>query len=825
MLKARICLLIYFLATISLAPICSARASANPKSGPSKSAAAAAQPDSSPVQPALDRFAQTFIENAGQADARAPLYMKGRDATVFFTQRGLSLALAHDTGLAIERWNLALDFLNANPSVRPTGRDPVPAAITFFEGSADRWQTGVRAYTSVVYADVWPGVDLVFRIADGRFKYEFAVRPNADPSQIRLRWRGATDVDVDTSGGIDVVTPMRTIRDEAPVSFQNVDGRQTRVATSYKVVRDDDANAWDVRFTLGDYDSNQSLLIDPTMLVYSGFLGGSSADFPADVAIDADGNLYVTGATISSEARGFPVAVGPDTTYNPREACGNLGSPASDTFVAKVSADGSGIVYCGYIGGECNQLGNGIAVDSAGNAYVVGITLSDQTTFPVRIGPRTQFATQQPGVPQGDGFIAKVNASGTQLVYCGYINGDALDYATDVAVDSTGAAYVTGATRSSNFPVTTGPDLTIGGEDAFIVKVRPDGSGFAYAGFIGGSGDEEGLGVAVDSAGNAYISGATTSTNLPVVGGPGLTYSGDPIDGFVAKVLADGTGFSYLGYLGGARYDSCTRIAVNPAGEAFVVGVTNSTESSFPVRVGPDLTYNGTDASPLRDAFVARVRADGTGLVFCGYIGGAGDDIGADISLDADSNAVVVGSTTSTETTFPLVGADDETFGGGADIGDAFIAKVPGDGASLSFSTFLGGAGDDAATSVVLDAKGFAYITGQTYSDADTFPVMGGPSLTRAGLGDAFVIKLLIEDGPPRPTITSVEKVGKKLFVTGTNFDSGAVILLNGEAKKTKRTGNPPTSLNSKKAGKVVKAGDKIKVRNGDGIESNEVTF
>jgi hypothetical protein len=340
-----------------------------------------------------------------------------------------------------------------------------------------------------------------------------------------------------------------------------------------------------------------------TALIYAGYIGGSGADQGFGIAVDSGGNAYVTGRTQSTEAS-FPVLGGPDLTFN----------GDADAFVAKVNAAGTALVYAGYIGGSVLDQGNGISVDSAGNAYVVGYTSSTEATFPVLVGPDL---THNGGVY--DAFVAKVNAAGTALVYCGYIGGKGNDQGFGIAVDSAGNAYVTGHTTSSeaSFPVTVGPDLTFNGVlDAFVAKVKPAGTALVYAGFIGGSADDRGTSIAVDSAGNAYVTGYTSSdqASFPVLVGPDLTYNGGAYDAFVAKVNAAGTALVYAGYIGGNGFDQGTGIAVDSAGSAYVTGYTNSSEASFPVLGGPDLTYNGGTF----DAFVAKIAADLQGSVAVG---------------------------------------------------------------------------------------------------------------------------------------------------------------------------------------------------------------
>jgi len=432
--------------------------------------------------------------------------------------------------------------------------------------------------------------------------------------------------------------------------------------------------------------------------------------------VDNSGNTYIMGVTFSNESS-FPVTVGPDLTYNSNQ----------DVFVAKVNASGTALVYCGFIGGVNEDSGFGLAIDSSGNAYVCGLTYSDESTFPVITGPDLTFN----GVE--DAFVAKVNASGTALVYCGYIGGSINDFGQGIAVDSSGAAYLVGFTYSddSTFPVTVGPDLTYnGGSEGFVAKINASGTGLVYCGYIGGSNLDEAKKIAVDSAGNAYITGLTYSDegSFPVVVGPDLTFNGGVRDAFVAKVNSSGRALVYCGYIGGAEDDRGEAIAVDNAGHAYVTGLTYSDEASFPVTLGPDLTYNGS-----QDAFVAKVNSSGQGLVYCGYIGGSSWDYGKGIAIGPSGNAYVTGQTFSDERTFPVIDGPNIPFGGSE---DGYVAKIDVSGKRLVYCGYIGGISGNA---IALDVLESVYITGMTSGDS---PVIVGPDLTYNGGNDAFVAKI-----------------------------------------------------------------------------------
>jgi len=704
-------------------------------------AAATAAHDAEPASPSLlqatlSRLPIYFIENRGVYPDEVAYYVQGANKTLFFTKDGITFRLKGKD----RAWVVKLEFVGANPDAKPRGEDQQQAVFSYFKGPEKDWKTGLETYAKVVYEELWPGIDLVYHGTVNRLKYEFVVKPGADPGQIRLRYRGVESLERTASGALSVKTPAGGFEDAAPESWQEVEGTRVAVAMEYRLnvgeacdppsARDENGHSFS--FRVGDYDHTKPLVLDPVILVYCGYIGGSGTEFGGlSIAVDAGGNAYVTGWTQSSEQT-FPVKVGPDLTFNAARAWW------SDAFVAKVNAQGTALVYCGYIGGSGHdEGGRAIAVDAGGNAYVTGTTTSDQQTFPVRIGPDL---THNGGT---DAFVAKVNASGTGLAYCGYIGGDNRDQGEGIAVDGAGNAYVTGFTSSTSttFPVKVGPYLT--GSGGFVCKVSASGSGFVYSGFIPATSCRA---VAVDPKGNAYVTGYAYA-GLPVKVGPDLTHNGLD-DAFVAKVSSSGTELLYSGFIGGNTYDYGLGIAVDEAGNAYVTGGTTSHQNTFPLLVGPNLIRPGGG-----DAFVAKVTTSGRGLVYCGYIGGTGGDDGVAIAVDRAGNAYVTGLTSSSEQSFPVLLGPDMTYNGG--MCDGFVSKVNAAGTGLVYCGYVGGSGDDSGQGIAVDRAGNAYVTGWATSNEQTFPVTVGPDVTHAGGWDAFVAKVattfLVGSGSPAP--------------------------------------------------------------------------
>ncbi|HEX5036662.1 MAG TPA: SBBP repeat-containing protein [bacterium] len=670
-----------------------------------------------------------FIENGGQVNDQVDYYVPGKDKSLYFNSKGLTVSLP-DPDRRGTGWSVKVGFLGAAAGVKPQGLDVAPTKINYFKGPRSEWKRGITTYRSLQYADLWKGIDLVYRGDAGKVEYRFVVKPGADPKKIRLSYAGAEKVAVNPAGALEIRTPGNDFTEGALRVYQEKDGVAQDVPAKFAVKRD--RGRYVVGFDLGDYDSGKELIIDPEVFLYAGFIGGDGFDRGHGIAVDADGNAYVTGATTSSNST-FPVTAGAfDTTRNGGNA---------DAYVAKVAADGASLVYATFIG---DGLGRDIAIDADGNAYVTGDTQSNEANFPVTVGPDLTFNSSNSFIE--DVFVAKLSADGSDLLYAGYIGGAGTDLGYAIAVDAAGSAYVVGR-GASGFPATVGPDISCNGifYCSFVAKVTADGTGLVYAGYIGG--DADAYDVAVDADGSAYVTGIAGDI-LNTTGGPDSTYNG-AADAFVAKVMPDGTAFEYCGYIGGTHDDFGYGIAVDADENVYITGVTSSTEDDvtpFPVTSGAfDETANGG-----RDAFVVKVAADGSSFEYGTYLGGSGEDSGDGIAIDADGNAYIAGGTHSTEADFPVVDGPDLTANGSA---DGFVTKLSADGTSLIYSGFIGGSGFDVGVigdsgvdvhpiCIAIDADGNAYLAGDTGSTQSNFPVAGGPDLTFNGSLDTFVVKI-----------------------------------------------------------------------------------
>ncbi len=689
----------------------------------------------------------SFIPNAGQTDPAVRFQVHDTGGTIFFTpdQVVLTLPTAEQTAPTVVR----LRFEDTNPALAVTGADRLPGVVNYFIGDDPaQWRTNLPTYAGVAYRQLYPGIDLRYDGTSGRLKGTYTVAPGADPTRIRWHHGGATGVRLDeATGNLLIALPGaedRPLVEQAPIAWQEIGGQRVAVAVRYVLSGDGS-----VGFALGRYDSTRPLVIDPT-LVYSTFLGGSGLEQAEGIALDGDGNVYVAGTTHSVD---FPTTA---DSYQP-----SSGGVEKDVFVAKINAAGSDLVYSTYLSGGDDDEGNGIAVDSAGNAYVVGTTKS--TDFPTHGAFQSNCALFV-GVCTGDAFVARLSADGSALVYSTYLGGSFPEKGKGIALDSQNNAYVTGMTSSTDFPTQDplqGPDDGAG--DAFVAKLNASGNALVYSTYLGGGATDGGTGVAVDSAGNAYVVGNTNSDDFPTTTGAFDTTCGTDgecdsdaglhpyTDAFVVKLNASGSALVYSTYLGGGDEDYSHDVAIDSAGNAHVTGRTES--GDFPTTTGAFDTTCGTDGDcnpgdgygKGGDAFVAKLNANGSDLVYSTYLGGSWDDKGHGIAVNSAGNAYVTGDTYSDD--FPT----QNTIQNYAGETEAFVVKLETDGSSLVYSTYLGGSSGDFGTDVAVDNAGNAFAVGLTSSD--DFPTTEGALQTAFGGGvyDAFVVKLGDAAGPPPP--------------------------------------------------------------------------
>jgi hypothetical protein len=633
----------------------------------------------------------SFETNQGQTDARVKFLSRASGYTLFVTAE--EAVFAGRDG-SVERMKL----IGANPKPRFEPLDKQPGISNYFIGNDPlKWRTNIPNYGKVALREVYPGIDLIFYSNERQVEYDWVVTPGADPKLIHVKWEGPSQVTKNARG--DLVLSASLIQ-QKPVILQ--DGK--RIEGGY-VVR-----GKEVAFELATYDAAKLLVIDPVLL-YSTYLGGSAVDQSRGIAVDGSGNAYVTGFTSSLDFPGgssIQVGYGGGTfdafvtkinaagsarvystylggqvteqgtgiavdgagnayvtgftnsfdfpTSKPIQGAFALG--AEDAFVTKIDAAGSTLVYSTYLGGGGTDLGQGIAVDGAGNAYVTGYTNSSD--FP------TKNPLQKSNGGSGyDAFVTEINAAGSAYVYSTYLGGSGDDFGQGIAVDTAGNAYATGFTYSTNFPTTNPLQPTFGGfTDVFVTKINAAGSARVYSTYLGGSGPDVGQGIAVDGAGNAYVTGYTISIDFPKVNPLQTAHGGFANDAFVTKINAAGSALVYSTYLGGRGDDRGAGIAVDRAGNAYVTGSTASTD--FPT-INPVQMSNGGGL----DAFVTEINAAGSAFAYSTYVGGNADDFGSGIAVDGSGNAYVTGTTGSSN--FPTANPVQASYG---TFNDAFVLSI-----------------------------------------------------------------------------------------------------------------------------------------------------
>jgi carbohydrate binding protein with CBM6 domain/beta-propeller repeat-containing protein len=687
-----------------------------------------------------------FEPNRGQTQEDVRFLSRGPGYSLYLTAGEAVLVLAKTSPeQKAKSIALRMSLVGADRKSLVSGIEELPGKANYFIGKdQSKWRTNVPTFAKVHYSEVYPGIDLVYYGNQRQLEYDFVVKPGADPKKIVLGFKGTDKLEIDAQGDLVLHAPRGAIRQKKPIIYQEIDGTRREIAGSY--VR---KGANRVGFKVAAYDASRPLVIDPIVLSYSTYLGGTGNDYGSGIAVDAEGNTYVAGLAASAD---FPVTAG-----SMQPAFGGAG----DAFVTKLNPTGSGLVYSTYLGGSGHEHAEKIAVDANGNAYVTGHTRSSD--FPTTAGA---FQTLAGG--EDDVFVAKLDPTGSGLVYSTYLGGSGIDFGLAIAVNATGNVHVTGYTNSPNFPTTAEAVQRTpgGGYDAFVTQLDPAGSGAVYSTYLGGSGQDYGRGIAVDASGNAYTAGSTDSSNFPATPGAYRSnFAGGFDDPFVTKLNAAGA-LVYSTYLGGSSNDRASGIAVDASGYAYIVGTTLSLD--FPTTLGAfQPVYGGGDY----DGYVIKLDPTGSALVYATYLGGLELDYGQGIAVDTRGNTYVTGTTYSAN--FPTTAeAFQRAYGGGS---DAFVTQLDPTGSALVYSTYLGGTGEDWGSHITLDSSQSpnAYVAG--YTDSINFPVSNAyQAAYGGGPRDAFVAKIADTASPPPG---STPFTGTPIAVPGAfeaeNFDRG----------------------------------------------------
>ena len=736
----------------------------------------------------------SFEPNMGQTDTKVQYLAHGEQATVWFTRDAVVLGVARKQGTAI----LKMRFDGGKKSPAIVAQDPLGGASNYFVGrDPAKWRTGVPHFGKVRYRDVYPGIDVVFHGDAHRIEYDFDVAPGADPSRIRLAFDGIDRLRQE-SGDLVLEVGGVEIRHRRPAIFQ--DGK--RVAGRYVLLGRNRAG-----FEIDRYNANKPLLIDP-VLTYASLLGGSAGDQANGVTLDAQGNVYVTGTTNSSN---FPSKNG----YQPaKTATPGWPIPTTNVFLTKINPSASGaasIVYSTFYGGDNFTLGGAVAVDKNGNAYITGNTSS------VALPLKNAFVTTLLGGTSCNGsdatsvgstyclqaFVAEISASGSQLVYSSYLGGSTYDSGSAITVDAGGNAWVAGETQSIDFQQRGTPIQTQlkGNSDGFVSEISPAGN-LIYSTFFGGEGNDSVNAIAVDASGSVYIGGQTNSTQLLTTPGAYQSHYPGAGSGFVAKLNPSLGGLAsvlYCTYLGGSSGgSSVSGIAVDGSGNIYAAGPTNS--STFPVTANGARTQfaDFLGLALAGDGFAVKLTPSAQGnaqLAYSTFVGGSFDDQVNGIAVDAAGRITVTGVTNSFD--FPTSSdAFQCCYSGGVINGFlseyGFISRFDPSRtgtASLIYSTLLGGTLQTIPVAIAMDSTGNTVAIAGTVEGTNT-PVTpsayqsqyGGDFITTEvhsqDYGDAYIARF--DFSQSAGTISNLENGAGLSAIKQVNLSPGLIFTIKG---------------------------------------------
>jgi hypothetical protein len=738
-----------------------------------------------------------FEASQGQANVPAQFIARGLNYQFLIAPTEAQIVLRQTTA---ESAVVRMQFVGANAQAPVSGDAELPGKINHLTGNDPaQWRVGLAMFAKVRVGGLYPGVNLVYYGNQQQLEYDFDIAPGANPRVIAMHFDGVDKISINPQGELILSLAGGKIRQPKPVIYQTVDGVRKEIAGGYQLV-----DTHTVAFAVGQYDHSQPLIIDP-VLSYSTYFGGSAGDTAYAVALDASGNVYITGQTFSKEFSTTNAFSTPGA-YQTNFAGGKL---TGDAFVFKLYASNGVPAYITYLGGSDDEVATCLAVDNNGNAFIAGYT--DSTDFPVstNVIQKTIGGAFRPsyGSYPVDAFVAELDPSGGILIYSTYLGGSGVDGAYGIAVDAADNAYITGFTSSTNFSVTNAIAYHLAGGtntvldhlactnsiyfnvNAFVAKIASNGTSLVYSSYFGGNNFDEGRGIAVDTnTGCVYVTGFTASTNFPtanavvqelvwanVVGtnqtsitnslngyllNSCLTNKTSRFDAFVAKFDSTGTNLLYSTYLGGANNDVANGIAVDTNGAAYVTGWTVST--NFPNTLGTSIpglhSFVATNTSlgfPATNVFLTKIITNGTSqavIAWSAVFGGKGADIGYGVAVDPAGEVFVTGSASSTN--FPTFNIPTLMRYTNSGKSDAFVIAFNTNATALLYSAYLGGKDNDYGYGIAVSPNGDAYVVGQTLST--NFLTLSTNSLalvadypSRNGTNDAFLAKITLSVTAP----------------------------------------------------------------------------
>lgn len=671
-----------------------------------------------------------FIENKGQWPSKVKFQLQSINETVWMTDEGIRFNIFETFPQSKERLDKAshyspecqihghvfeLIFTGNAGTYIASEKNKKSTYFNYLNGKdPEKWVRHAGLYTEILQENVWEGIHLRYYINEySKLEYDFIIEPESELSQLNFRLSGLDSLWIDRNGALILETTFGELTISPPITYQIVDGAKKYLKSEY-VFKEDGT----IGFYFPDgYDRSLQTVIDP-VLQWATFLHSYwSNDYIYGLDTDNNNNAVVCGYT---KAFDFPVTPGSyDATYNNLEDC----------FISKLTSDGSSLQFSTFLGGTGNERAYSIALDSEDNPVLTGYTSSSD--FPVTPGA---YDAQNNLI---DGFISKLSADGTTLLFSTFIGGSEEDLSTDIQLDDNNNPIITGYTLSTNFPVTpiTFDPNANGNEDAFISKLSADGSSLLYSTYIGGEGFDYGISIALDNAGNPFITGQTTSLSFPTtIGAFDQTLNGY-VDEFVTGInLMTSTPF-FSTFLGGHLGDVPSSIILDPLRNPLICGTTYSND--FPVTPG---AYDQILTDTIEgDAVVTKLSADGSSILFSTFLGGIKADVARDVYLDGNWDILVLGETKSIN--FPTTNdAFDNSYNGEFDV---FINKLSSDGSLLLYSSFYGGDESDYPRygDIVADQNCVLFITTTHSANIPTTPGAYQENKLNSGQDTPMVIK------------------------------------------------------------------------------------
>lgn len=672
-----------------------------------------------------------FEENKGQLDAEVHHIAKRADGAFQMLSDKIAIAMIKEVDPSpqsesilenLKGFVLTLNFLGTTNGIIPQGFDPIISKHHYLKGAnADSWHTDVSLFQGLRYLELWDGIDLELITANNGLKMLWHIASPADLPSLQLQWEGADHVSIQEDGSLLIEHMLGEMLDPAPTAWQIINEESIPVQCSYLL----DQNG-KLAFTLdGSYDPDAPLVIDP-LLSYSTYLGGNLSDTAHAIAVNDLGEACVTGVTTSMY---FPRTSG---AFQP-----TLHS-STDAFISRFSADGSTLLASTFWGGsDPSTIGYSIAVDSDHNMYVGGTTSSsDLYTSP------DAFQSSTDGYPHSlpSGFIVKISANGMNAPYATYLGAAGATNLNHIALDDQNCVYAAGNTTASDFPVTPGvfqPALPAPGmPTGFISKLSADGTSLVYSTLLGGTGDDDILGITLDGQYNAYVTGGTQSNDFPITPGAYETIYPGAYSAFVSKISPDATALIYSTYLGGAESATTgNAIAIDALNRAHICGLTSTTD--FPTTPGVfQPVFGGTE----ENAFVSIFDESGSQLVASTFIGTSSYNEAKSIAVDSMGLVYITGFTTSDA--FPITpNRFPSSYQGSM---DCFVTVLQANLNALVVSYYWGGSNQDEAYGLAIGGPGIIYITGGT-SSVD-FPITPDAfQTTLDGITNAFVSRNIFQ--------------------------------------------------------------------------------